>query len=126
VCGHLLEQTQPATNHAVAVSDVVSAIVSRYSKTPLVMKTVLQVRCCTPLEASPARLPCAKPSRPLDARCQTLSNSVYDHEQLLESFKIASVSLSPRELLAVVLFPEAHFRCLALFTIILSLADSKQ
>jgi hypothetical protein len=43
VCGLLLEQTQPRTNHAAAVCDVVVAIVTRYAKTPLVMKTVLQV-----------------------------------------------------------------------------------
>jgi hypothetical protein len=43
VCGHLLEQTQPKTSQAAAVCDIVSAIVARYAKTPLVMKTVLQV-----------------------------------------------------------------------------------
>ena len=53
VCGHLLEQTQAKTSHATAVCDIVAAVVQRYAKTPLVMKTVLQARCCAPCVMTP-------------------------------------------------------------------------
>lgn len=43
---------------------------------------------------------------------QTLSSCVYDHEQLLEPFKLASVSLSARELTAVVSAPRPRFAAL--------------
>jgi len=78
VCGHLLEQTQPKTSHSASVCHVVVAIVGRYARTPLVMKTVLQ----------------------------TLVNCVYEHEQLLEPFRQACVALSARELHAVVMCDE--------------------
>ena len=44
ICGHLLEQVEPKKSHSASVCDVVAAVVTRYAKTPLVMKTVLQVR----------------------------------------------------------------------------------
>ena len=62
---------------------VVVAIVARYARTPLVMKTVLQ----------------------------TLVNCVYEHDQLLEPFRNACVALSARELHAVVMCDEPDGRC---------------
>ena len=111
ICGHLLEQVAPKTSQSAAVCDVVAAVVTRYAKTPLVMKTVLQVRCSAVCLCAHGCCVCQwRMCVCLTCSAQTLSNCVLDHEALLEPFKLASVSLSARELVAVVHNPQRQHR----------------